>query len=315
MICFRFLKSYNFIANQRYLRAKICLIPKPRLEFNRIHNLPTSPKSRRRIRMASRADDAAAVLLTSGASGRINALLSLYALRSVWRLINAFFLILTLPFRGRRRSVQESAEKCSGKEEKFPAPTGKMVKVPAAMVPRKCAEAAVGKDVAARRAMAIRRVVESNEAEGFRGTVRDFSLLTTWRGDTIFTQSWTPVKVQVSGDLVLLRLVIVRGVVVLLHGLNEHSGRYDDFAKKLNANGFKVYGMDWIGHGGSDGLHAYVPSLDFAVTDMKAFLTKVVAENSAVPCFCFGHSTGGAIVLKVRNLHFFNLAFGKSDSQ
>lgn len=68
-----------------------------------------------------------------------------------------------------------------------------------------------------------------------------------------------------------------RGVVVVLHGLNEHrfvcyhmhdlmqfylfvffyllltvvhffdSGRYNDFAKKLNANGLKVYGMDWIG--------------------------------------------------------------------
>ena len=25
------------------------------------------------------------------------------------------------------------------------------------------------------------------------------------------------------------------------------SGRYSDFAKKLNANGYKVYGMDWIG--------------------------------------------------------------------
>jgi alpha-beta hydrolase superfamily lysophospholipase len=38
-----------------------------------------------------------------------------------------------------------------------------------------------------------------------------------------------------------------RGLIVLLHGLNEHSGRYSDFAKQLNANGFKVYGIDWIG--------------------------------------------------------------------
>ncbi|KAL0441842.1 UNVERIFIED_CONTAM: Monoglyceride lipase [Sesamum radiatum] len=51
-------------------------------------------------------------------------------------------------------------------------------------------------------------------------------------------------------------------------------------------------------HGGSDGLHAYVPSLDYAVNDMKTFLSKVLAENRGLPCFCFGHSTGGAIVLK-----------------
>ncbi|GMN46109.1 hypothetical protein TIFTF001_015288 [Ficus carica] len=89
-----------------------------------------------------------------------------------------------------------------------------------------------------------------------------------------------------------------RGLVVLLHGLNEHSGRYGDFAKRLNANGFKVYGMDWIGHGGSDGLHAYVHSLDYAVTDMKSFLEKVLSDNPGLPCFCFGHSTGGSIVLK-----------------
>ncbi|KAH0686511.1 hypothetical protein KY284_017064 [Solanum tuberosum] len=77
-----------------------------------------------------------------------------------------------------------------------------------------------------------------------------------------------------------------------------NSGRYNDFAKKLNANGFKVYGMDWIGHGGSDGLHAYVPSLDDAVNDMKQFLSKILAENPGLPCFCFGHSTGAAIILK-----------------
>lgn len=29
--------------------------------------------------------------------------------------------------------------------------------------------------------------------------------------------------------------------------LFSNSGRYSDFAKQLNANGYKVYGMDWIG--------------------------------------------------------------------
>ncbi|KAL8474467.1 hypothetical protein ACS0TY_031072 [Phlomoides rotata] len=226
------------------------------------------------------AKDAASVMLTSGASGRINVLFSLRVWRSLWLLISAFFLIFLLPFRGRRRSVvvPESAEKVGGgKEEK---PPGKVVRVPSAMVHRKTA---VDKEVAARRALAIKRVMESNDDGDSKS---DFSFLISPRGDTIFTRSWTPVNVE------------IRGVVVLLHGLNEHSGRYNDFAKKLNANGFKVCGMDWIGHGGSDGLHAYVPSLDYAVADTKMFLSKVLADNPKVPCFCFGHSTGGSIVLK-----------------
>ncbi|KAE8723970.1 Alpha/beta-Hydrolases superfamily protein isoform 3 [Hibiscus syriacus] len=53
-----------------------------------------------------------------------------------------------------------------------------------------------------------------------------------------------------------------------------------------------------VGHGGSDGLHAYVHSLDYAVADTKMFLGKVLTDNPGLPCFCFGHSTGGAIVLK-----------------
>ena len=144
--------------------------------------------------------------------------------------------------------------------------------------------AVVDEEVAVRRELAVRRVLEDEGGDG--SSVREFSLFPTKRGDTLFTQSWSPVSLN------------HRGLIVLLHGLNEHSGRYSDFAKQLNANGFKVYGIDWIGHGGSDGLHAYVPSLDYAVEDLKSFLEKVFAENPGLPCFCIGHSTGGAIILK-----------------
>ncbi|GFP85753.1 caffeoylshikimate esterase [Phtheirospermum japonicum] len=292
MISFAFQKPINLIPNQRYFQAKVTIISKRSLEINRIqYSSKLTSKSPRIITMANRANDAATVMLTSGASGRISALFSLYALRSVWRLIGAFFLILTLPFRGRRRCMAagvalESTEKGGGKEDKFSATTGKVVRVPAAMVPRKSAAAAVDKDVTARRAMAIRRVVGGNGDEDDRDTVREFSLFTSSRGDTIFTQSWTPVKVQ------------VRGLVVILHGLNEHSagsvviGCYYPHSNAANRLCYVS------GHGGSDGLHAYVHSLDYAVNDMKMFLTKVLAENPEVPCFCFGHSTGGAIVLK-----------------
>ncbi|KAH9604714.1 hypothetical protein KSS87_008370 [Heliosperma pusillum] len=76
------------------------------------------------------------------------------------------------------------------------------------------------------------------------------------------------------------------------------NGRYSHFAKQLTSSNFGVYAMDWIGHGGSDGLHGFVPSLDHVVADTSAFLEKIKLEHPGIPCFLFGHSTGGAVVLK-----------------
>ncbi|XP_027925193.1 uncharacterized protein LOC114182507 isoform X2 [Vigna unguiculata] len=183
-----------------------------------------------------------------------SALLSFRALKSLLTLICAAAMLLLLPFRGPRRV--SPAEKPSSKEECHRK--GAMVRMPAKMVPRK---SGVGV-VVARRELAIRRVVEDDDQR----CVREYWILGTKRGDTIFTQCWTPVYHK------------IRGLVLLLHGLNEHSSRYSDFAKQLNANGYKVYGMDWSGHGGSDGLHAYVHSLDDAVSDMALLDPKVEAR-------------------------------------
>lgn len=243
-------------------------------------------------------------LLTSGASGRITALFSVQTLKSLLMLINAFFLLLLAPFRGRRRMVVAAAVAARGSSTSSSgdqkSKDGRLLResssgvhraklrVPATIVPWKSGgggggvTAVVDPEVGGRRAIAIKRVLHDDDTN----TVREFSLFVTARGDTLFTQLWTPVSAK------------IRGLVVLMHGLNEHSGRYNDFARELNANGFKVYGMDWIGHGGSDGLHGYVHSLDYAVDDLKSFLDKILTENPGFPCFCFGHSTGAAIVLK-----------------
>ncbi|ONK66816.1 uncharacterized protein A4U43_C06F12280 [Asparagus officinalis] len=76
------------------------------------------------------------------------------------------------------------------------------------------------------------------------------------------------------------------------------SGRYRQFAKQLTSCNFRVYAMDWTGHGGSDGLHGYVPSLDCVAADVGIFVKKIKLENPGVPCFLLGHSTGGSVVLK-----------------
>ncbi|KAB2054811.1 hypothetical protein ES319_A12G281100v1 [Gossypium barbadense] len=217
--------------------------------------------------------------LTSGVSD----LFSLRSLRSLLVVLNAVVLLLLLPTRRRKRTSALKSE--AGKDEKHEGRKKGSVgttkfRVPAAVVPRRSTAFAVDLEAAARRSLAIRRVVQDDDGV----SMREFSLVCSARGDTLFIQIWTPISVK------------IRGVVFLMHGLNEH--RYNDFAKRLNTNGFKVYGMDWIGHGGSDGLHGYVHSLDYAVNDMKMFLERVFVENPGLPCFCFGHSTGGAIVLK-----------------
>ncbi|MBA0651218.1 hypothetical protein Goklo_018571, partial [Gossypium klotzschianum] len=161
--------------------------------------------------------------LTSGASGRINALFSLRALRSLLLLLNAVVLFLLLPFRGQRRASAICSGEKVGKDEKQDcrrkgsSSSSAVMRVPAAMVLRRSAAVILDQEAAARRSLAIQRVVEDDDND----TVREFSLFTSARGETLFTQSWTPVSVVVSG-------------------------RYSDFAKQLNANGFKVYGMDWI---------------------------------------------------------------------
>ncbi|XP_031281154.1 uncharacterized protein LOC116139618 isoform X2 [Pistacia vera] len=238
------------------------------------------------------------LMLTSGASGRINALFSRRALRCLIAIINAVIVIFLVPFRCWKRCVMInlSSEKNNKELEKnlqesgCSRKSGTAVRVPARILPWRNGGGGLEQEVVARRSLAVRRVLQDDCDSGYENSYqkikRDFSLFVTSRGDTLFTQSWTPISLN------------VRGLVVLLHGLNEHSGRYSDFAKKLNANGFKVYGVDWIGHGGSDGLHAYVHSLDDAVNDLKSFLEKVLADNPGLPCFCFGHSTGASIVLK-----------------
>ncbi|KAI3976424.1 hypothetical protein MKX01_008282 [Papaver californicum] len=245
------------------------------------------------------------LLLTSGASGRVNALLSLRAIKRLLMLVYTIILFLLVPLtRVRKRvgisstttmMVGESDENiCHRKSSSLVSSVSSPVKRNRRIynvsnddgddnISSKEIVVLKDFDVVTRRTISIKRVTQDDDDSI---SVREASLFVNSRGETLFTQSWTPAAIK------------VKGLVVLLHGLNEHSGRYNDFAKQLNANGFKVFGMDWIGHGGSDGLHGYVYSLDAAVNDLKAFIEKVLAENPGHPCFCFGHSTGGAIVLK-----------------
>ncbi|XP_078429557.1 uncharacterized protein LOC144701693 [Wolffia australiana] len=219
------------------------------------------------------------VMLTSGPSSRVSAVMSLRTLRALLMLLNMILLALLSPLqRGAARLAigRRSVDRTKGSERKRKLAAPMAVRTPAA---RRA-------DVAFRRAMAIRRLAMEEDDSPASWSRKEFSLFATTRGDTLFTRSWSPIDAP------------IRGLVLVLHGLNEHSGRYNLFARRLNRSGLKAYAMDWTGHGGSDGLHGYVHSLDYAVEDAKLFLEKIFEENPGLPCFCFGHSTGAAIILK-----------------
>ncbi|XVF48579.1 hypothetical protein PTKIN_Ptkin03bG0201900 [Pterospermum kingtungense] len=217
--------------------------------------------------------------LTSGASNRIIPILK--TLRIPLILIQSIILYLLLLIFPRRRhrhsqTAVATVDAVAVAPPQSPAKTAKRMSVW-----RREEE-----DTLRRRALAEGIDMGFETGDGEIGCRWSTSLFFGVRRNALFCRSWLPA----SGEL--------KGILIIMHGLNEHSGRYAQFAKQLTSCNFGVYAMDWIGHGGSDGLHGYVPSLDHVVADTGAFLEKIKSENPGVPCFLFGHSTGGAVVLK-----------------
>ena len=89
-----------------------------------------------------------------------------------------------------------------------------------------------------------------------------------------------------------------RAVLVFVHGIVEHAGRYADFAKRLNDKGLSVCAYDLRGHGRSEGPRVHVGSFSEHVEDLGRFIASVRDEFPSLPLFLMGHSMGGAIVTR-----------------
>ncbi|MEU4313762.1 lysophospholipase [Nocardia sp. NPDC024068] len=106
------------------------------------------------------------------------------------------------------------------------------------------------------------------------------------RGRRIARRSWLPATPA-------------RGVIVLVHGVAEHSGRYEFVGRTLAAAGFAVHALDHIGHGesASAGARTNIESVDDAADNVAALLELVRAEHPGLPAFVIGHSMGALITL------------------
>lgn len=102
-----------------------------------------------------------------------------------------------------------------------------------------------------------------------------------------------------------------RAVLVLFHGMLEHSARYADFAAALNAQGIAVYAQDHLGHGES--VHPENPRGHFAdcggngfvIRDCLHMLELAHAAHPKAPLFLMGHSMGSFLTRQL--LHQFTL--------
>ena len=100
-----------------------------------------------------------------------------------------------------------------------------------------------------------------------------------------------------------------RGILLVAHGLAEHSARYGDFARRMAAEGFHVYAHDHRGHGHTRAPDA--PRGQFAardgvarvIEDMRAVRDLAAGRHPGLPVVLFGHSMGGLMALAFAETH------------
>jgi alpha-beta hydrolase superfamily lysophospholipase len=88
-----------------------------------------------------------------------------------------------------------------------------------------------------------------------------------------------------------------KAIVCLLHGLGEHTGRYEHVGAALNEAGYALFGFDLRGHGQSSGPRGHIPSLDAALSDIHQFIGFQRQNFPDTPIFLYGHSLGGMLAL------------------
>lgn len=108
-------------------------------------------------------------------------------------------------------------------------------------------------------------------------------------GRSAYWQAWLPPQEQAREQ--------ARALVVIVHGVHEHSARYAHVGARLAAVGFAVYAADHRGHGRSDGRRGNIERMALIVADLSSFVRFARERHPGLPVFMIGHSLGGLIAL------------------
>ena len=98
--------------------------------------------------------------------------------------------------------------------------------------------------------------------------------------------SFSPLTARDGTNLVVVDWPLskgpVRGVVLIVHGLGEHGGRYAHVAAALNAQRWQVHAYDHRGHGRSSGARGAPPRDDALCDDLAQVIDAVRAQKVPV---------------------------------
>ncbi|MFM2024728.1 MAG: hypothetical protein RLZZ56_741 [Actinomycetota bacterium] len=101
-----------------------------------------------------------------------------------------------------------------------------------------------------------------------------------------------------------------KAVVQLVHGIGEHSRRYDHVARKLNSLGFAVYSDDHRGHGqtGKGMVESGITKrqgllgpggMDAVLAQVRALTELIKAEHPSTKLVMLGHSWGSMLAQRL----------------
>ena len=91
----------------------------------------------------------------------------------------------------------------------------------------------------------------------------------------------------------------IKALVLMVHGLGEHMGRYAHVARALHQAGYAVRGYDHVGHGLSEGTRGDIDHAQRLVVDAQAVARHGMDSHRQVPLVLLGHSMGGLVVQRL----------------
>ena len=101
-------------------------------------------------------------------------------------------------------------------------------------------------------------------------------------GSNIYYQGWQP-----EGES--------KAVLLIVHGMTEHSGRYMNLVNHFVPMGYAIYGIDHIGHGKSDGKRGYIVEFEDFTETLDIFVDMIHDWHPKKSITLIGHSLGGTI--------------------